>query len=326
MMSSKQNFCELRRKYVHQNIDWRFRMLKRFIFVILVFMLMGACPPDGSVGFRQDDVVEAIMALHTGDHFVWWECGKGLTKAQGEKRAQEYAEEIQWGVSEICRTTGEWVNPDHVAAVLYRESSNNECVIGRQETNKLKDQLGRAPRRSDFIGHVRRWSQARDEAYAWCKKNDKKSGCVDEYLWKHYPEYRNINGWDIGAAQYRWPGWGLRERSVTLRNGETISPITIQSLLDYRVGTRLLIEDMASHKVSCRRHKHYQVSRWGRRMGVIPTEDAYYVHHHTGAHRWSHKYWKRVRKHLAVIGKVKESSFVARLTSHPLRMFNPLFF
>jgi len=281
--------------------------------VILCFMLLfliaanpDVVPPDK---FTEQEIYQATLELHkskNGRYFMWHECGKRLNNGAREKRAAEYARAIMESVNAVEERRGEWIDPRHVKALLYRESSDNECAIGKQEIRWLAEQLGETPKKKDLVNHVKRWVGAKKEARNWCRRRPMVSGCIYEYMKKHYPEYRFIlKGWDIGAAQFRYPSANINKRSVTLPSGETIDKVTLSDLFDYRVNIQLLVEDLTVHKHICKGHKHVVRNRRGVIVRRLTTEEAYYVHHHTGSHRWSDKYWKRVKRHLNVINKVK---------------------
>lgn len=289
------------------------------LLILLSLTLMSSKPIDRgdeeANEFTSDDVERAIMALHTsknGRALIWQECGKRLNKKAQELRAAEYREAIMASVDDVEARKGFRPDPRIMVAILFRESSNDECVIGKQETDKLAEQLGRQPVKSELLDHVKKWGAAKGEASRWCRKDGKLGDCVSKYIGEHYPHYRGIRGWDIGAPQYRWPSASLRNRTVMLSDGSVVEA-KLPNLFRYDVGIQLLAEDLAEHHRICQGHTHWLKSKWGKRLRKLSTSEAYYVHHHTGSYRWSEKYWKRIRRHLRVIDSVKSIS-VANIT------------
>lgn len=277
--------------------------MKQLILCFILLFLVAAKPHDS---FTEEDIRKSILELHkseNGKFFIWRECGKRLGVDERDVRAGQYASAIMTSVEDVYIRTGEWIDPRHVKAILFRESSDNECVIGKQEIDRLKLKLGRHPNKREIKSHIKRWFRANAEARQSCRKSKGNSLCVAQYTKDHYSEYENIAGWDIGAAQYRFPSTTLRNRSVILPSGRTIGKVVLSDLLDYEVSIQLLVEDLVEHKKKCRGHKHVLKSRWGHKVRVLDVEEAYFVHHHT--YKWSWKYWKHIQKHLKVIDKVK---------------------
>jgi len=267
-----------------------------------------------------DHVSRSILELHVSkgparDYILWHECGKRLGGQRAIERAQEYSEAIISSIFDVEKKTGEYIDPDHVVAILFRESSHDECVIGKQETRKLTEQLGRAPKKKEIIAHVKTWIRIYSEARKDCREknlpNDMK--CIGRYFSKTSPEYRGIHGWDLGGAQYRWPGGRMRGRHVVLPCGRTIEGVTLKEIFDFDVAIQMLVEDLAYFKKACRNHTHWLRSRNGRKIRKLDPEEAYWVHHHSGEHRWSERYWKRVNRHLEVIRNMKSSSLLSSL-------------
>ena len=285
-------------------------------------------------------------------NIVWSECGKRVKRDAAEGRAREYSEAIMKSVEDVYVRTGVWIDPRHPAAILYRESSFNECVIGKRETKKLASQLGREPNKSERVRHLRRWNRARAEAKRWCKTRPLKKDCVNSCMGKGkrrlrcramckateaysacvrarveytHPEYQGIYGWDLGAAQFRWPGWGYSDRQVVVPDGKTVDDLSVESFFDYKVSIQMLVENLARFKVACKDHKHYKTNpRNGRRLKLIPTEEAYLAHHHTGPGAWSEKYWRALSRHLRDMDTVQADP--PRLARFSLRKFLPRIF
>ena len=279
--------------------------MKRIILCFMFLFLIAASPDK----FTEEEIVQATLELHkskNGRHYLWHECGKRLNNGKREKRAAEYGRAIMESVDAVEMKTGEWIDPRYVKAILYRESSDNECAIGKQEIGWLAEQLGKTPNKNELVNHIKRWVVAKKEARKWCRARKFASNCSSDYMRKHYPEYRYImKGWDVGAAQFRYPSSNVNKRKVVLPDGEVVDKVALKDFFDYRISIQMLVEDLAVHKHICKDHKHVVRNKRGVIIRRLNTEDAYYVHHHTGSYRWSEKYWKRVRRHLNVIDKVK---------------------
>lgn len=291
------------------------RCLFLILFIIL-FFVSGSLLANVSVG--EEEIQKAILDLHTKQgpakkNIIWGECGKRLRREKATQRSEEYAKAIVASLGLVQVKTNEQINPDYLVAILYRESSFNECVIGRHETNKLKKSLGREPDKEELLNHVRAWTDAYNPIVKQCKKRGESLdiGCVDKLITKEYPEYRGIYGWDLGAAQYRWPGWSFRRRSVVLPSGRVIEKIRLKEIFDYKVSVHMLAEDLAKYKKECSNHAHWLYSKWGRKVRKLDTEEAYFAHHHTGTGVWSERYWKAVNRHLKVIRKGREENLLA---------------
>lgn len=292
--------------------------MRRLLFIVMALLLISAEPVDKT--FSQADelsykeVQEAILALHTsrnGRFLIWNECGKRLRDKEKAKRAAEYTEAIMASIKDVHYRTDFRVDPRIPVAIIFRESSNNECVIGKLETDRLANQLGKVPDKRELYQHVKKWATARSEAKEWCKENGKGDECVEKYIGRHHSHYAGIRGWDIGAAQYRWPSSRLKKKQIVLPSGK-VAKTNLGGLFDYKVSIQLLIEDLEQHYRVCSGHVHWKYNRWGKKVERLPVEEAYYVHHHMGSHRWSYKYWKRIQRHLKVIDKVKQVA-VAKL-------------
>jgi len=327
-------------------------MVKRVVSVSFLFLFVAGSKPfnpydNGGLSFDgQKELLSAqIVKLHERKgpvkmNVVWYECGKKIGRDDAIVRANEYSSVIMSSVQDVYEKTGEWIDPRHPAAILYRESSFDECIIGRRETNRLAERIGRQPNKKERVKHIRLWMKARADAKKWCKEKKPSWECLDgckiggrekptcRRLCKvtemystcvrgrmdiEHPEYRGIHGWDLGAAQFRWPGYGYRGRNIQVEDGKSVDDVSVDDLFDYRVAVRMLVENLAGFKVACRGHEHYSTNRKnGRRGALIPSEDAYYAHHHTGPAGWSEKYWRAVNRHLSVIDKVPQNQTVAR--------------
>lgn len=284
-------------------------MLGRFIRCIIVGVIICfSVSILADVNVIEDDIQKSILALLTKQgpkqkNIIWWECGKKIKGENAQTRSRQYAEAIVASIHDVSEKTDELVNPDHVVALIYRESSCNECVIGRQETNRLTEQLGRTPRKIEMIRHVKRWSGIYFSAQQYCRKAGKTSdsSCVKSRVGKFGKEYAGIRGWDLGAAQYRWPGAYVRRRVLWLPSWGEAKKIELNDLFDYQISIQMLVEDLAHYSKVCRKHKHWIYSKWGHKKRILDSEEAYFVHHHMGEGRWSEKYWRAVNRHLKVI-------------------------
>lgn len=329
-------------------------MVKRVVSVSFVFLFVAGSKPfnpydDGGLSFDgQKEMLSAqIVKLHEMEgpaktNVIWYECGKKIGRVDASVRANEYSSAIMSSVQDVYEKTGEWVDPRYPVAILYRESSFDECIIGKRETNRLAEKLGRQPNKKERVKHIRLWMKARAEAKKWCKEKkpswrcvggcldggrnklacrrlckvtEMYSACVRGRMDMQHPEYRGIHGWDLGAAQFRWPGYGYRGRNIQVDAGKSIEDVSVDDLFDYRVAIKMLVENLSGFRVACGSHKHYSTNRRsGRRGALIPTEDAYFAHHHTGPAGWSEKYWRAVNRHLSVINKWSQSPVVARVS------------
>ena len=156
------------------------------------------------------------------------------------------------------------------------------------------------PKKEELLRHVTRWERARNESYRVCR-GKKDSMCRTKFIEENHPNYADINGWDIGAAQFRWPSRSLSNRKLIMPDGKVYEGITLSELFDYKVSIQLLTEDLTKHWQICSKlHTHYY-HRDGRRIRRIKPEDAYYVHHHAGIHGFSERNWHNVRRHLKVL-------------------------
>ncbi len=280
----------------------------RCIFLMICFLL--GATPEGGVELTEDDVHDAIIELHrseNGKYIIWRECGKRV--GNPDERAREYAVAIMDSISKVENDTGFRVDPRIVMAILFRESSYDECVIGHRETKKLIEKLGRAPNKSDLLEHVTKWRDAQKETRTKCLHRSKSSPYYDEcfrdHIHKKYPHYQGIKGWDIGAAQFRWPTMLLYRRTTVLPSGREVKKTTLKELMDYEVSIQYLVEDLQSHYEVCKGHTHWLRDRRGKKIRKLSTLESYWVHHHTGGHAWGSKYWRRVQRHLKVIDEVK---------------------
>jgi len=272
--------------------------MKNIIIFIICFLLMGG------VGGDTNSVSDSIIGLHiqTGpgkEYTVWHECGKRLNSLEAESRALQYSEYIKDSITDVYERWNEEINPDHVVAILYRESSDDECAIGRKELDRLRDQSGYSISRKNIIGDLKKWRSANMMAHKVCSNRDKSVdlGCLDREMAKRNPGYKGIYAWDIGAGQFRWPGSRTRNRSVKMPDGRLVKNVGIDDLLEADVSIQMLVEDLALYKRACRSHTHW-LTRKGRKVRILETEEAYFVHHHTGEVAWSSDYWRRVNRHI----------------------------
>ena len=122
-------------------------MKKLFIILSVILCLMvESVSANGFIPMKERiNIYNGIMDLHhiEGKNFVWWECGERLSFAEGEKRAREYSDAIQVSQDYVYKKLGVRVPYLDVAAVIFQESSMNECVIGKRETRRLTEKLGR---------------------------------------------------------------------------------------------------------------------------------------------------------------------------------------
>ena len=264
------------------------------------------------------DTFGGIMGLHLikDRNFVWWECGESLTREEGRKRAFEYADAIKASQEYVHTRTGVTVPTHDIVAVLFQESSMDECVIGRRESHYLAEKLGRRPRRAELVAHVQKWIRAKNRAYRACRGSTR-ADCMQSFMQEHYPKYADIRGWDLGVAQYRWPSSRLKSRKLVMPSGKVYEGITLSDLFDHEVSIQLLVEDLARFWGICsQEHKHYY-HREGRRMRRIRPEEAYLVHHHAGIHQFSQRNWLNLRRHLRTLRRHAIQP-VARIMQGPM--------
>jgi hypothetical protein len=264
----------------------------------------------------EEEVDEAIAALHVAKNqkfLMWNECGKILRGEDVATRIGEYATTIQQSIQSVETQTGLEVPYKDVVAITFRESSHDACNIGKQEVGRLTKSLGHAPDEGDIITYVKGWYRSRDDASKQCKGKKEEEGktCRTTYLEKNYPQYNGISGWDLGAAQYRFPSANLKGRVVTTPSGQEVK-VGLSALLKLDVSIQLLVEDLADFYKECQGHQHFVYSRWGKKR-LLPVADAYYVHHHVGRNAWSLDYWKRMQAHFRVINAMKDQ--VERISS-----------
>jgi hypothetical protein len=289
-------------------------MKMRFFLLFSFFLISSA---DSSVD--TDGVSDAILGLHTQQgpgksYIVWSECGRNLRGKKAQDRAEEYAGYIASSILDVRRRYTEDINPDHVVAILYRESSNNECAIGRKEIGEIFGRSGEKATKVAIERKLREWSSANKYAYRACRKRGKSVDldCLDRNMSKINSNFRGIYGWDLGASQFRWPGSQTRSRKVVMPDGESVG-VSLKTLMHAEVSIQMLVEDLALYKKKCRSHRHY-IRKRGRRV-LLDTEDAYFVHHHTGERAWSERYWKRVNKHLVSIDSNRSKKLLAKISS-----------
>ena len=291
----------------------------RKVFLFFCFLLMAAA--DTSVD--EEKISKTIIDLHTQQgpgnaHVIWRECGKKLAGEKAVTRAGEYAKYIAASIEDVRLKYAEEINPDHVVAILYRESSNDECAIGRKEIGELFGRTGEPVTKARIRKWMREWSKVHGAAKKACGGGGGRSvslDCLDKEVAKKNPAFRGIHGWDLGASQFRWPGSQTRKRSVRLPSGKSISRVTISDLMKAEVSIQMLVEDLAMHKKACRSHKHWYRKRGKGNKIYLSTEESYFVHHHTGDRVWSERYWKRVRRHLVQIEKNRSKGSVAKISS-----------
>lgn len=264
---------------------------------------------------------DTVLALHrspNGRFMIWNECGKVVRGDDVIPRADRYSELIDRSIQDVKAKTGFEVPYRDVVAVLFRESSHNECCVGKQEVNRLAKVLGHVPEKEDLISNVRGWYKAQEASTKWCQKNGWISTCKADYIAKNYPQYANITrGWDLGAAQYRFPNAYLHQRIVTVPiTGKVIEDIGVSDLMQLDVAIQLLVEDLARYHGICKGHEHWLLSKWGRKMRVLSVDEAYYVHHHMGQSGWSWTYWEQMQRHFRVIDSMKQvsSTIISRLS------------
>lgn len=291
--------------------------MRKFIFIMVCFFMMGSKGDGVDVVIISGDV----LGLHTKhgpakEYVIWNECGKRLGKKKAEKRAGEYADMISGSIVDVYRKTGEFVNPDYVVAILYRESSNDECIVGRKEmSHVLGKEMKRSWSKADYVKQLREWSAIFSRANKFCKKGGRSVGldCLDGQMAKTNSHFMGVYSWDLGAAQFRWPGAQTRKRSVTLPGGRSIERVSVTDLLDAEVSIHMLVEDLALYRKGCKRHRHRVRTKKFKKWRELTSEEAYFVHHHTGMNAWSDDYWKRVNKHLIDIRNNRDSLLLANL-------------
>jgi len=286
------------------------RFLKFFLCICLLLFVAGSTLGDESIE-REEELYQDMLNLHRSDsgrYLIWHECGKRVKDQEG--RADQYTKAILASIDDVGRKTGVYVDPKIVRAILFRESSDNECSIGKQEINWLSENLGHAPDKDDVIKHVKKWKGAYSEAKKYCRgKGTDTTECRRDHVRKNNSHYLGIKGWDIGAAQYRWPTRALSNRSVITPFGKVVTKIELEHLMDYEVIIHMLVEDLAKNYTFCKEnHKHAIHSKWGFHVRYLEPEEGYWAHHHVGRHRWSEKYYNHIQRHLKRMVKMKSIS------------------
>lgn len=285
------------------------RFLKIFLCIFL-FFTVGATTGDEAKE-EEDGLYEDMLNLHKSDsgrYMIWHECGKRVKDK--ELRAQEYTKAILASIDNVYQETGIRIDPRIPRAILFRESSDNECSIGKQEIGWLTENLGRAPAKEEVIKHVRKWREAYRSARKSCQRRKTYTPtCVKDHVRNHNGHYLGIKGWDIGGPQFRWPTRALEKRVVVTPAGKTFKGIGLKELMDYEIAVQMLIEDLADHYVYCKaNHKHAIHSKWGFKVRDLETGESYYAHHHVGKFRWSEKYYDRIQGHFRRMDKMKSIS------------------
>jgi hypothetical protein len=272
----------------------RLVIIKWFFLIVFLCLFL-------SSSFSKDVDVEDFLFLHTnpdGKPMGWFECGKRIRDR--EKRAREYSDALFSSIEDVKEKTGFEVDYDIARAILFRESTDDQCAIGKQETRYLSKSLGYRPKRRDLLKHVGGWLDTYRAARSYCRgmSSDEYRSCRMSKVKEINPHYAGIRGWDIGVAQYRWPSAITVKRSVNVPGESKVHDVNLDNLMKYKISIQMLISDLASHYEECKRHKHWTTKKNGFRIRLVPTEIAYYVHHHTGIHSWSQGYWRRVQRHL----------------------------
>jgi len=300
-----------------------------FLCIVISFFLIAA--HGDTLTAERDYVANLMLSHHSGKYFQWNECGNGLALGAGERRAYEYADAILESIRNIEVRHGERIDPRHVRAILYRESSDDECIVGFQEARRLSETVGQRLSKKEIVLHVKKWWAAYQSAVRWCKRSDVKatceetcktpgqltkekcirlcskyrSGCVYSRMNERYPQYQGIHAWDLGAGQFRFPST-LLGKTVTMPDGR-VAKVSIESLFNYRISVQLLVESLAKYKKECRSHVHYLKKR-GKIVRKLTTEEAYYAHHNTGTESWSQAYWERVNRDIEAADRWEPNS------------------
>lgn len=285
-------------------------MKRKFILFFLPSLICSVLLAD--VKDREIEIQQAILALHTSQgpskkNIIWNECGKFLRGEKAMERAGEYARAILGSIDLVKEKTGEEINPDYVAAVLYRESSCDECAIGKQEVKRLTKNLGYLPTKVEIIEYIRKWTGVYINAQKNCKIGGKSFDmkCIDWNVMNTGPQWQGIYGWDLGVAQYRWPGPSYGRQVLELPGGEIIEKVGLEEIFDLKVSIQMLVNDLARYRKDCRNHIHWRYTKTGQKIEQLDSESVYFVHHHSVG-LWSERYWKAVKKHLNVIRKDRE--------------------
>lgn len=240
----------------------------RHIFFLLVVLLL--CPPLSaaqapSVGTEQD-LAAAIFRFKTGPRGVmrWKECGSSLRGEAARARAGEYARYL-WEEHESDSAFDPWI----AAALVAQESSFNRCALSGEAMHLLRAHLletqDRAPTERDISRLLRSSS---------------------------YRHSVQVTRFDVGLAQFRWPGTAARRAGLT-------HP---ESLLDARTSVRLLAASMRSYRRACTTTQQYRgVYLVNRRDGTIrvlhyriPCAEGYWVQHNSPSH-FNYRYYSNVR-------------------------------
>lgn len=273
----------------------------RFLFFLCCFFLIGGASDDIVFPNIADEIIGLHMIGEVGDggeRVVWRECGKKLDYNLALARAKQYSEYIENSILDVYSRYGELIDSDHVVAIIYRESSYDECAIGHREARLLSRRTGKKVSNKIVKEEVRKWGVVNSNASRVCRKGRPgiKSGCVDREVVRRNPEYSGIHAWDLGASQFRWPGARTKKRLVNMPDGRVIK-VNIQNLMKADVSIQMLVEDLAVYKRKCRKHTHW-LKKKGRRLYRLSSDDAYFVHHHTGDMSWESLYWFRVHRHI----------------------------
>jgi len=302
--------------------------MKLFVLmVVLLIFVSGGVRAECVASVDRVTLAKKIVALHvlkSSKHPVvfWHECGKRLSRKPVYTRAFQYSDAILASTKLVCEKTEVNINPEYAAAILFRETANDECSIGNQEKVRiLLNTSKQKMNRRSLLKYVEDFFSARKKTRRWCLHNNKSLmrkffknknkfellSCNNAYLKVHYPEYFNIRGFDVGVAQYRVLN-SFVSRRVILPDSTVFEKIYVKDLFDYRVSVQMLVEDLAFFKTSCKSHRHKDThKKYGRNPPQIDFEDAYFVHHHSGGGNWSFKYWNAINRHLSVMRSSSEN-------------------
>jgi len=297
--------------------------MKLFVLmVVLLIFVSGGVKAECVASIDRVVLAKKIVALHVLKSskypvVFWYECSKRLSRKSVYIRAFQYSNAILASAKKVCVKTGVNIDPEYVAAILFRETANNECSVGNQEKARiLLNTSKQKMNRRSLLKYVEDFFSARKKARRWCLQNKKSLknknkfdllSCNNAYLKVHYPEYLNVKGFDVGVAQYRVLHSTVLRR-VVLPDDTVFEKVYVKNLFDYRVSIQMLVEDLASFKISCKRHRHKDThKKYGRNSPVLDSDDVYFVHHHSGSVNWSFKYWNAINRHLSVMRSSSEN-------------------
>jgi len=241
----------------------RFSLALFLCLFLLSFPLYAQAPtPTGT----EQSLASAIFRFKTGPNGVmrWHECGSSLRGEAARERAEEYAGYL-WQEKSLDPSFDPWI----AAAIMAQESSFNRCALSGDAMHTLRQHLAeeanREPNERDISRLLRSASYRRQ---------------VD------------VGRFDVGLAQFRWPGTAARRAGLTRP----------ESLLTASVSVHLLAVSLRSYRRACQTTPRYRgVYLVNRRNGTvrvinysIPCNDGYWVQHNSPS-RFNYRYYSNVK-------------------------------